>query len=64
MEERFCELGLERLYSSELLIPGGALTKKAALSIGELVGSFRLIMDFLDDYVSKLIEGIRKGLWK
>ena len=61
MEEmRLREIGLEGLDSSELTLFGGAA---AAENLGaKIINILRLVVDFLDDYVPQLLNGIKDGL--
>lgn len=51
-------LGFERLNSSDLQTRGG-ITADDVLS---LFAKVRLLIDFIGDYIPKLIKGIRDGL--
>lgn len=57
---RLREIGLAGLDSSELTIFGGAAAKE---NLGtKIINIVRLVVDFLDDYVPQLLNGIRDGL--
>ena len=57
-EQRFCGSVLEGLDSSELCICGGI---GAEFNLGNIVALIRKIVDFLDDYIPRLLEGFKDG---
>lgn len=50
-------MGFERLDSSELYARGGI----SAEDVLNVVAKVRLLIDFIGDYIPKLIKGIRDG---
>ena len=57
-EQRKCGSALEGIASSELNICGGIAL---GVDLGGIIAIVRKVIDFLDDYIHHLLNGLRDG---